>query len=152
MKEIKNIYIEGTAKTPQIDFNQLSGELIIHGKSIPENAIKIYEPLLNWVNEYVQSPHHTTNLRLNLEYFNTSSFLWFIKIIKALSKITRENHVLFIHQYFDIEDFEDMDQDEIRDIVGQLVDNIGDSSTNVGVKIYGTDKDGRIVKESMVFI
>jgi hypothetical protein len=43
MNKIKNIFIEGTAKSPQIDFNQLTGELILFGKSIPENAAKVYD-------------------------------------------------------------------------------------------------------------
>ena len=41
--EIKNLFIEPTPKTPQIDLNHLTGELIFSGKSIPENAAKLYE-------------------------------------------------------------------------------------------------------------
>ena len=36
--ELKNLFIEPTAKTPQVDLNYLTGELILSGKSIPENA------------------------------------------------------------------------------------------------------------------
>jgi hypothetical protein len=51
MKEFQNLILEQTPKTPQIDLNHLSGELIFSGKSIPENAAKVYEPLLNWVTD-----------------------------------------------------------------------------------------------------
>ena len=47
--ELKNLYIEPTAKTPQIDLNHLTGELILSGKSIPENAAVLYENVLKWV-------------------------------------------------------------------------------------------------------
>ena len=152
MNKIKNIFIERTAKTPQIDFNHLTGELILFGKSIPENAAKVYEPLLDWINDYIKSPRHTTNLRLNLEYFNTSSSIWFAKMVNTLSKISEDDCVLFIHLYFDIEDFESMDMEELKNIVGQLVDNISEGKISIGVKTYGTDVNGKIVKESTIFI
>jgi len=150
MNEIKNILIEGTAKTPQIDFNQLSGEMVLSGKSIPENAAKLYEPLLSWINDYIKSPRHTTNLRLNLEYYNSASSLWLAKMIKALSKINEDDCVLFIHIYFDIEDFDDMDMEEVKQFVGPLVDFIDNTTISIGVKAYGTDDNGTIVKESMI--
>jgi hypothetical protein len=152
MDQIKNIFIERTAKTPQVDFNQLTGELILFGKSIPENAAKVYEPLLAWINDYIKSPRHTTNLRLNLEYFNTPSSIWLAKMVNALSKIGEDDYVFFIHLYFDIEDFESMDMEELKNIVGQLVDNISEGKISIGVKTYGTDVNGKIVKESTIFI
>jgi hypothetical protein len=152
MSEITHLMIDGTAKTPTVDFNNLSGDLILSGKSIPENAAKIYEPLLQWVTEYVKSPRPTTNFRLNLEYFNTSSYIWFSKIIKALCKISVEDYMLYIHKYFDIEDFEEMDIEEMKDFALPLVDNIGHTSISIVVKAYGIDSNGKIVKESMILV
>lgn len=150
MNELKRIFIEGTARTPQIDFHPFSGELILSGRSIPENAAKIYEPLFSWITDYIKSPHHTTNLRLNLEYFNTATSLWIVKIIKELSKIEIEDSVLVIHVYLDIEDIETMDIEEVKDLVGSLIDNVVHSKVSIGIKIYGTDNDGKILRESTV--
>jgi hypothetical protein len=152
MTELKNIFAEGTSKTPQIDFNRFTGELILYGRSIPENAAKVYEPLLSWVNNYIKSPRPVTNLRLNLEYFNTASMLWVTKIIKELSKIKVHDYILFIHVYFDIDEFDNMDIEELKDIVGSLVDNIGNASISIGVKTYGTKANGEVVREAMVLI
>jgi hypothetical protein len=152
MKELKDLSIEGTGKTPQIDFNHLTGELILYGKSIPENAAKIYEPLVEWIDEYVKSPRKTTNLRLNLEYFNSASMLWHVKMIKALCRIQKEDSVLFINIYFDVDDYENMDTRELKEIVGSLVDNLGDIKISIGVKVYGTDDNGKTVKESTILI
>jgi hypothetical protein len=152
MNDIKDLIIEGTARTPQVDFNHLTGELILFGKSIPENAAKVYEPLVDWINEYIKSPHHITNLRLNLEYFNSASMLWHAKMIRALAKIKEEDSVLFINLYFDNDDFENMDTGELKDIVGSLVDNIGEINISIGVKVYGTDDTGKIINESTILI
>ncbi len=152
MKELKNILREPTEKTPHIDFNYLTGELILTGRSIPENATVIFEPLLKWVNEYVNNSRPTTNLRLNLEYFNTASSIWLAKIVKSLSKIKEPDNVLFIHLYFDIEEYDNMEVDDIKDALSPVVDIINNSIISIGVKIYGTDGNGVVIKESMVLI
>jgi hypothetical protein len=150
MKELKNMFVEQTEKTPLVDLNYLSGELILSGKSIPINAPRIFEPILDWVNEYVRNPKQTTNLRLNLEYFNTASSIWLAKIVKALAGINKPECVLILHIYFPIEDFDDID--DIKDDLSPVIDVISSATVSVGLKIYGTDEAGKILKESMIFI
>jgi hypothetical protein len=150
MKELKNMFVEQTEKTPLIDFNYMSGELILSGRSIPINAPRIFEPILDWINEYVKNPRQTTNLRLNLEYFNTASSIWLAKIVKALTGINKPECVLFLHVYFSIEDFDDID--DIKDDLSPIIDVISSTTVSVGLKIYGTDESGKIMKESMIFI
>ena len=152
MKELRNIFKEATAKTPHVDLNYMTGDLILHGRSIPENATLIYEPILKWVNEYVSNPRPTTNLRLNLEYFNTASSIWISKIVKSLSKIKHPEYLLFIHLYFDVEDFDDMEAEDIKDALSPVIDIISTATVSIGVKIYGIDDKGEIIKESMVLI
>lgn len=149
-KDLKNLFIDATEKTPLIDLNQYTGELIISGKSIPVNAIKIFEPVYEWVTVYVKNPRHTTNLRLNLEYFNTASSIWLAKIVKSLSGINNVDCVLFLHIYFPIEDFEDIE--DIKDDLSPVIDVVSNATVSVGLKIYGTDEKGKILKESMIFI
>jgi len=150
MKELKNLFIEQSDKTPLIDLNHMSGELILAGKSIPINAPRIYEPILDWVNEYVKNPRQTTNLRLNLEYFNTASSIWIAKIVKALTSINKPEYVLILHIYFPVEDFDDID--DIKDDLSPVIDVISNATVSVGLKIYGTDESGKVLKESMIFI
>jgi SiaC family regulatory phosphoprotein len=150
--EIKNLYIDATERTPQIDLNHLTGELIFSGKSIPENAAKLYENVLKWVQEYILSPRHTTNLRINLEYFNTASTIWLAKIVKTLCTMKDTENNLMIHLYFDLEDFDNMDDEDHKDALSPIIDMIGTPSVSIGIKIYGTDDKGAIIKESIVLI
>jgi len=152
MTDLKNILIEGTAKTPQVDFNHLTGDLILAGRSIPENATKLYDPLFKWINEYVLNPRQTTNLRLNLEYFNTATSIWLAKIVKSLSRMQNPENVLFIHLYFEVEEFDSMGTEDIKDALSPVMDIISTATISIGVKIYGTDPNGEIIKESMVLI
>lgn len=152
MNDIRHILTEGNKKTPHVDFNYISGDLILSGRSIPENAATVYEPLLLWINSYIKSPRKVTNLRINLEYFNSASTIWISKLIWALGKIDKPDYVLMIHIYFDIEDFNEMDMQDVRHAVGSLVDNIGDTKISIGIKIYAIDNSGNIIKESTILI
>jgi hypothetical protein len=64
MMELKSFNLEPTPKTPQVDFNQITGELILSGRSIPENAAKLYEPILDWIKKYIVQARPITNLAL----------------------------------------------------------------------------------------
>ncbi|MCX6254787.1 MAG: SiaC family regulatory phosphoprotein [Bacteroidia bacterium] len=150
--ELKSLFIEPTVKTPQIDFNHLTGELILSGRSIPENAAELYENVLKWVLEYIKNPRHTTNLRFNLEYFNTASSIWLAKIIKGLCSIKDSEYTLMIHLYFNIEEFDNMEVEDLKDALSPIIDMIGTPTISIGIKIYGTDDKGEILKESMVLI
>ena len=150
--DLKNLYIEPTAKTPQIDFNCYTGELILSGKSIPENAAILYEQVLKWVNQYIKNPKPITNLRFNLEYFNTASAIWLAKVVGALGSIKDSEYTLMIHLYFSIEDFNNMEIEDLKDELHPIIHMIGNPSVSLGIKIYGTGNQGEILKESMVLI
>ncbi|HPC98386.1 MAG TPA: DUF1987 domain-containing protein [Bacteroidales bacterium] len=152
MKDLRNIYIEATSKTPEVDFDSMTGNLILSGRSIPENATELYDPLYKWINQYVLNPCQVTNLRLNLEYFNTASSIWIAKIVKTLSRMDKPDNLLYIHLYFNIEEFDNMETEDIKDAISPVVDIISDATVSIVVKIYGTDDNGEIIKESMVLI
>lgn len=152
--ELKNILIEPTHKTPQIDLNHLTGELIFSGRSIPENAAGLYSTVLDWVTEYVKKPKEITNLRFNLDYFNTTSSIWLAKIFRTLCSINDTENTLFIHLYFDIDEYDtlSMEVDDLRDAIGPVFDMIGTPNLNLGIKIYGRNNKGEVIKESIVFV
>jgi hypothetical protein len=152
MNELEGLYVEGTNKTPKIEFTHLIGELVLEGRSIPENTAKVYEPLVAWITEYVKSPCHTTNLHLKLEYFNSSSLIWIIKIIMSLCNIEMPGAILYVHLYFEIEDYDDGITDEVQSIIEVLSDKIHNVKFNVAVKTHGIDSRGKIIKESTILI
>ena len=149
---LERLIINASLKTPQIDLNHLTGELVFTGKSIPENSANLYEVVLKWVQNYAEHPKQLTNFRLKLEYFNTSSSIWIARIIKVLSSIKRSDITIIIHLYFDITEFESMESEEIRDEIGPIIDILGTPTVNIGIKIHGIDADGETLKETIVLI
>jgi hypothetical protein len=153
MKENQSLFIEQTPKTPQIDLNQFTGNLIFSGKSIPENAAKVYEPVLNWVTQYVLKARPITNVRLDLEYFNTTSTIWLLKILKVLIRINEPDYVLILHFYLPIDEYDEMnDFDDIKDAFSPIEDILHGTIPSIGIKLYWIDDKGVIIKDILVFL
>ena len=76
--------MESTPKTPRLFFSKETGEFEISGRSIPENSIEFYKPIINWLDNYIASPNHRTLLVIKLEYFNTSSSKCLVEILRRL--------------------------------------------------------------------
>lgn len=151
MNEFKSLIIEQTPKTPKIDLNHLSGELILSGKSIPENAANIYEPVFNWVNEYIIQPRPITNLRLNLEYFNSSSSIWISKILKSLTRINHADYLLLVHLYLPLEEYNAIKEfDNIKDAFSPITDIFQNAIPCIGLKLYATNDKSEIIKDALV--
>ena len=150
---MKELIIEQNLKTPKIDLNQLTGNLLFYGKSIPENATKLYEPVLNWLTEYTSKANPNTNLRLDLEYFNTASSIWLAKMLRILSRIKQPEYVLIIHLFFPVEEFNEMNElEDIYDAFSPITDIFHDAITIIGIKLYAKDDSGEILKTRLVFI
>ena len=149
---LSNFALEQTSKTPQIDLNQYSGELIFSGRSVPENAAKIYEPVLTWIKQYALKAKPITNLRLNLEYFNTASMMWLSRILNILKKINDPEYILYVHLYMPVEEYDEMnDIEDIKDALIPVRDILQDATPCIGIKLYGTE-NSEIIKDALVFI
>lgn len=78
----------GSENTPKINFDPESGMFEISGKSIPEDSLGFYQPILEWLKEYVQNPAHKTTFAFKLEYFNTSSSKLLLDLFYILEEIS----------------------------------------------------------------
>jgi len=151
MEKLKDLIINQTSKTPQIELKYDSGELSLTGKSLPENATRIYDPVLKWVTDYTLQAQPVTKLRLELEYFNTSSTLWISKIIKALTRIDNPDYRLLVHIYIPLEEYDEMkDTSDLRDSFSPITDILQDSIPEVSLKLYATDDASKIIRDAVV--
>ena len=101
------LVIEGTQKTPVVEFDPQKGVLEIKGRSIPENSIEFYKPLVDWLEDYSDSTTSKTVVNIHLEYFNTSSSKCILDVFKKLESIHKSNNEVVINWYYE-EDDEDM--------------------------------------------
>ena len=78
--------IEGTPKTPSINFDLNGGILEVKGRSIPENSIEFYKPLVDALDKYASAAKPATTVNVQLEYFNTSSSKCILDVFKKLRR------------------------------------------------------------------
>ena len=104
---MNNINIEGTAKTPTVEFDSTTGKLELKGRSIPENSIEFYKPLIDWIDDYGKLPKQNTLVSIQLEYFNTSSSKCILDVFKKLEAIRSNGNEVSVDWHYE-EDDEDM--------------------------------------------
>lgn len=96
---MENYTLTPTPKTPKLDFNSTQGEFEISGRSIPENSIEFYRPLMEWLDDYLKNPQPKTMLSINLEYFNTSSSKCLVEMFRKLEKLNSKSDVKVLWHY-----------------------------------------------------
>src|SRR5688572_1647642 len=79
--------LEGTADTPTIILDKANGIFEISGRSLPEDSVEFYKPVLEWIASYAKSPNLSTSFTFKLEYFNTSSSKLILDVLSALEAI-----------------------------------------------------------------
>ncbi len=107
---METLTIEGTAKTPTIKFDSAAGVIEIKGRSIPENSIEFYKPLIDWLDKYSFKPQGNTVVNIQLEYFNTSSSKCILDVFKKLEAINKSGNSKVIINWHYEEDDEDMSE------------------------------------------
>lgn len=101
------LHLDGTPKTPHVHFDPESGLLELKGRSIPENSIDFYKPLIDWLDQYSRSPRTKTALHVQLEYFNTSSSKCILDLFKKLEGVRATGNEVTVLWHYEADD-EDM--------------------------------------------
>lgn len=117
---MERLVIEATEDTPAIDFDPVSNDLKISGRSLPEDVTTFYQPVLDWLDELEAESGHECTLHCNLEYFNTASSKLILDILMRLEDIhlDSENTVKIIWSH----DERDIDMEEAAEEYSELVE------------------------------
>jgi hypothetical protein len=103
---MNDLFIQGNAeaKTPTVDF-KVSGDLKLHGRSVSENPIEFFEPLILWLKNLKKSHPPKIVLNLQLEYFNTSTSKLLLHMFRTLEEFQKiGSDVKIIWHYDKIDD------------------------------------------------
>jgi hypothetical protein len=81
-------------------FDQAANLFEITGISLPANVLDFYNPVLEWLDKYVQNPNENTVLTLRLEYLNTSSAKVISILIRKLEHVIKAGKKATICWYY----------------------------------------------------
>ena len=86
---MESLVIKPTSESLMVSLE--SGLLEFSGRSIPEDPLKLFVPIIEWVEKYIQDPAPSTKINLKFEYINTSSSKFILTILEILNKAYDEN-------------------------------------------------------------
>lgn len=113
----KPFFLERRTDTPQVEWCPQEGILKMTGRSLPENAEAFYKPVLDWIKEYIPTAAEKTILRVELEYFNSSSVKQLLSILIKLEDLRmmgKEVEVVWVYNQ----------DDELMEMKGRELESI----------------------------
>ncbi len=115
------IEIEPSDETPQVTLNSKDGIIKLTGRSMPAYADTFYEPILNWLKDYVQHPAPYTAVECFIDFYNTRSSKCIFQIMRELEQIYHTGNKLSVKWVYEQGDTESLEFAEMIETDLKLV-------------------------------
>lgn len=93
------LFIEATKDTPRILFDAANNQFEITEKSLPEDAVGFFQPVFDWLNQYIDNPNPENTFNFHLDYYSTSTAKQLSKVFFLLEKLSENANVKIIWKY-----------------------------------------------------
>ena len=112
------LYLEATDETPGVKLDAEKNIFEFNGKSLPEDVVTFYNPIMDWLDQYSERLNDVTEVEFRLDYFNTASSKMILDILLKLEEFQDSGKEVKVKWYFQ-EDDEDMEEagEEYAEIV-----------------------------------
>lgn len=94
------IKIAATEDTPNVILDPVNNQFEISGRSLPEDVVVFYQPVMQWLAELEKTPIANMTLSIKLEYFNTASSKLILDILLKLEDIFQNGTQLKVIWFF----------------------------------------------------
>ena len=88
--------IEPEDDTPMVNLSKEKGVFEISGKSMPEDVVFFYQPVLDWMDAYKADPLDKTVFDFKLIYFNTASSKLILDLLLFLEEIQEKGNEILV--------------------------------------------------------
>ncbi|MEY4659360.1 MAG: DUF1987 domain-containing protein [Crocinitomicaceae bacterium] len=100
-----HLIIAQTEQTPHVSFLS-NGIMEINGKSIDQNSVAFWQPIISWVKAYSVHPAKKTCLNLFIDSLDTSSSSALVEVLYVLNDILKEGHMVHVHWNYEENDLD----------------------------------------------
>jgi len=97
---MERLEFEPTAKTPYVLLDP-TGKMKFRGRSIPEDVSVFYDQVLEWIRKYCNAPNPYTEVDVEMEYLNSGTSKYMLKILKVIKEIDFKGHDLKINWIYE---------------------------------------------------
>jgi len=99
---MQTLEISATKSSPAIYFDASSNTLTMSGESYPENTAQFYEPVFEWLEEYIDSLNdQPVTFNMELIYFNSSSSKALMDIFDILEEACDDGKNIILNWIYD---------------------------------------------------
>ncbi len=113
MSTITPLIIEKTTKTPQIIFDPSNNLYEISGRSLPENVVKTYEPVLRWIDQNLGKIQEGVVFTFRVDYLNSASAKMISLILTKLEEYYKSGISIEVKWYYNFDDDDIQSEGEI---------------------------------------
>jgi hypothetical protein len=99
--------IRATNDTPKVLLDSENQIFEISGRSLPEDVVSFYRPVIDWLDEYMDAPNKETEFVFKYVYFNTATSKLIQDILAKLEEVKEHGSDVRILWFYEQED-EDM--------------------------------------------
>ena len=99
--------IRATNDTPKVLLDPENDIFEISGRSLPEDVVSFYQPVLDWLEDYKEAPNDFTEFVFKYIYFNTATSKLVQDILIKLEEIHENGEKVQVIWFYE-EDDEDM--------------------------------------------
>jgi hypothetical protein len=99
--------IKATNDTPRVILDPENDIFEISGRSLPEDVVTFYQPVLDWLDDYKVHPREKTDFVFKYIYFNTATSKLVQDILFKLESLHESGHSVNVQWYYEQDD-EDM--------------------------------------------
>ena len=96
------IHIPPSKRSPLVVFED--NRLFVVGRSIIEKPSEFYNPIFNWLREYITQTGEIVSIYFAFEHINTSSIKWIYVIVKEFFETKELSDKLVIKWFYEEED------------------------------------------------
>ncbi len=116
---IHDLELRQTSSTPLVLADQDQGRITMAGDSYPENPFEFFQPIIDWIENYLSQDTRPLHLELALVYLNTSSIRAMMDIFDRMEEAFQHGREVSVHWTFDPE----------NERVGELADEFKEDCT-----------------------
>lgn len=107
---MEELYRKAEFDTPEIRFDESSGILSFTGRSLPENTLKFYNPIFDWIEKKENVVPRLKEIHFLFKYFNSATSKILLELLKRVVLYKNAGHQITIKWYYAAVDEEMKDE------------------------------------------
>lgn len=99
-----SLFIQSTKNSFNIDFSLQTGIFNISDDSYPENPFEFFNPIILWVEKFIENYSIPIQINVNIGYMNSSSTKCIMDLLELFDKYFDNGNEVELFWYYNIED------------------------------------------------